>query len=98
MAHVSKSPQALFVATGGLRRVREGPVQALSHCWEDRTDLVRVVADGDDEIQGFSEVAIQRLGLLGGEIHPYLGHDRDRLSPGAEHLETVSSHVPQEPL
>jgi hypothetical protein len=28
--HVSKRPQALFVATGGLRRVGEGPVQTLA--------------------------------------------------------------------
>src|SRR5687768_15136768 len=59
----------------------------------------------NDEIQGFSEVAIQRLRLLGGDIHPDLSHDRDRLrpgtrrlSPGAEHLETVPGYAPQQPF
>jgi hypothetical protein len=35
--HVPKRQQALFVAAGGLRRVREGPVQAFSCSREDRT-------------------------------------------------------------
>ena len=33
--HVSKRPQALFMATGGLRRIREEPVQAFSCSQED---------------------------------------------------------------
>jgi hypothetical protein len=39
--YVSKRPKALFVATGGLRRSRERPAQAVSCSREDRTGLVR---------------------------------------------------------
>ena len=98
--HVPKHPQALFVAAGGLGRVGEGAVQALTSSWEDRTGLVRVVAHGDDEIQGLSKVEIQRLRFLGGDIYPDLGHDRDRLRPDtrrlgtrAERLEAVPGHL-----
>src|SRR5215212_8767703 len=63
------------------RWVGEGPVQALPCSGEDRTGFICLVADGYDEVEGFSEVTLQRLGLLGRDVYSDLRRDGDRLPP-----------------
>ncbi len=59
--HVPKRVQAFLEVTCGLRRISKGPVQALARSCEERARFVCVVADGDDVIERFSEVTLQRL-------------------------------------
>jgi hypothetical protein len=52
----------------GSRRILERPMQPLPRAGKDRAGLVGVAADCDDVLEGFPEVALQRLRILARDV------------------------------
>src|SRR3712207_7678175 len=69
----------------GPRWVLEGPVQPVLGPGEDGAGLVGVVADGHDVVEGLLQIAVQRLGLLTGDVHPELLQDRKSTRLNSSH-------------
>ena len=61
VAGLAKGGETLFVRTAGEGRIVNAPMYSLGFAGEHGTRLIRVVADGDDEIEGRGEEFVERF-------------------------------------
>src|ERR687897_2230034 len=103
ISHCPEHLEPLLLAARRQRRVPKRPVQAVFRAGEGGAGLVGVIADGDDVVEGFAQVALQGLGLLPGDVCAELRHrlyglrpDEGGLRTRAHDLEAVAREMPQE--
>jgi len=78
IAHSPVMRQSLFggfCRQGESRRVIEAMMKPSRPAGKDRTSLVGMAADGDDEIIGETGQSIERFRLVPGNVDSLLGHD-----------------------
>src|SRR5215211_517650 len=103
--HHPEHLEAFLFGARGPGRISKRPVQATLRTGEDGARLVGVVADGDDVVEAFAQVALEGLGLLARDVDPDLTHHLYRLWPDAgrfrtrtRDLEAFPGEIPQQPL
>lgn len=94
----------LFLRTGSVCGIVEGPVMPVHLPGERGTGLIRVVANGDDSLDAAVEELVHVLRGMRGNIDSDFGHGRhgfgmnvsDRPGSRAMHIEQIPGRIPQD--
>lgn len=86
IANASKRGQTFRFTALDRGRVRKAPMDSLGVAGKNRTDLVRVVADGDHVVEMLAAEFLDMLGAVAGKVDSQLRHHRDRLGSNAARI------------